>query len=208
MTASLHLSQTSSEAISRQSELPAIGWERYRVRLLGLLRKQGVKIRHRCGDEEDIVQNAFVSFLRGVASGRIDPHEENDDDLWPLLAVIAKRKAIDRYHFHNCRKRGGGDVLGESAFPCNMGESGSFGIEQMPGGPAVPETLAGLCRHYADLFASLADPTLKQVAVCKLEGFTNEEIAALLDCSRATVVRKLAAVRRIWRQLADDGRPE
>jgi DNA-binding CsgD family transcriptional regulator len=44
----------------------------------------------------------------------------------------------------------------------------------------------------------LGDESLCQVAVCKMEGCTNDEIAERLDCSRRTVARKLETIRIIW----------
>jgi hypothetical protein len=51
------------------------------------------------------------------------------------------------------------------------------------------------CRR---LLASLGDETLRRVAVWKMEGYGNDEIAAKLACSRRTVARKLDAIRTIW----------
>ena len=40
--------------------------------------------------------------------------------------------------------------------------------------------------------------SLRQVAVWKMEGYGNDEIAQKLDCSRRTVARKLEAIRIVW----------
>jgi len=40
--------------------------------------------------------------------------------------------------------------------------------------------------------------------VMKLEGFNNEEIARSLDCSSATVERKVARIRKKWERRLDD----
>jgi DNA-directed RNA polymerase specialized sigma24 family protein len=39
---------------------------------------------------------------------------------------------------------------------------------------------------------------LQGVATCKLEGYTNDEIAARLGCVTKTVERKLARIRGMW----------
>ena len=46
---------------------------------------------------------------------------------------------------------------------------------------------------------------LQQVALWKLEGYTNEEIAgpSMLDCAPRTVERKLAVIRRTWEMPKD-----
>jgi hypothetical protein len=44
----------------------------------------------------------------------------------------------------------------------------------------------------------LGDKTLRQVAVWKMEGYGNHEIANKLACSLRTVARKLEAIRILW----------
>ena len=39
---------------------------------------------------------------------------------------------------------------------------------------------------------------VKEVALLKMEGLSNEEIAAELSCTTRTVERKLAQIRRKW----------
>jgi DNA-directed RNA polymerase specialized sigma24 family protein len=47
---------------------------------------------------------------------------------------------------------------------------------------------------------SLPDPTLREVARLRMEGQTNEEIAARLGCVVRTVERKLEVVRKLWNE--------
>jgi DNA-binding CsgD family transcriptional regulator len=49
----------------------------------------------------------------------------------------------------------------------------------------------------------LGSETLRSIALWKMEGYTNEEIAAKLGCVRFTVDRKLRAIRAAWS--GDDG---
>jgi DNA-directed RNA polymerase specialized sigma24 family protein len=51
------------------------------------------------------------------------------------------------------------------------------------------------CRR---LLALLPEEQLRTIAVWKLEGFTNEEIAAKIGRSVAAVERKLALIRNAW----------
>jgi DNA-directed RNA polymerase specialized sigma24 family protein len=59
--------------------------------------------------------------------------------------------------------------------------------------PAVVVRAVEECRR---LLAQLGDEPLHQVALWKVEGFTNEEIAAQLGRSVPAVERKLARIRR------------
>jgi DNA-directed RNA polymerase specialized sigma24 family protein len=48
------------------------------------------------------------------------------------------------------------------------------------------------------LLDGLGDEALRSVAVWKLQGYTNAEIAGKLDCVETTVERKLRAIRALW----------
>jgi DNA-directed RNA polymerase specialized sigma24 family protein len=61
--------------------------------------------------------------------------------------------------------------------------------------PAVVVQAAEECRR---LPAELTDEQLRQVALWKVEGFTNEEIATKLGRSLPAVERELTRIRRLW----------
>lgn len=63
--------------------------------------------------------------------------------------------------------------------------------------PALVVQATEECRR---LLAELGDKQLRQVAQWKVEGFTNEEIAAKLGRALSTVERKLGRIRRLWRR--------
>jgi DNA-directed RNA polymerase specialized sigma24 family protein len=48
------------------------------------------------------------------------------------------------------------------------------------------------------LMDELRDDSLRRVALLRMEGYTNEEIARELRCSRRTVARKVELIRRTW----------
>ena len=66
------------------------------------------------------------------------------------------------------------------------------------GDEPTPEFAAQVAEEYQRLLDLLGDETLRQVAVWKMEGFTKDEMARRLDCSRRTVARKLETIRVIW----------
>ena len=47
---------------------------------------------------------------------------------------------------------------------------------------------------------AVLDPTLRQIVLWKLEGYTNAEIAAKnkLNCAERTIERKLHRIRELW----------
>jgi DNA-directed RNA polymerase specialized sigma24 family protein len=52
----------------------------------------------------------------------------------------------------------------------------------------------------ARLLNALPDASLRQVAILKMEGYRNEEIAGRLGCSLQTVARRLKVIRRAWQE--------
>ena len=51
------------------------------------------------------------------------------------------------------------------------------------------------------LFAELQDGELQAIAAAKMEGASNEEIAAQLKCSQRTVERRLRLIRDKWKRV-------
>ena len=52
--------------------------------------------------------------------------------------------------------------------------------------------------------ALLDDETLQRLALWKLEGYSNQEIAKKLSMNVRTVERKLQSIRQCWSNLLDD----
>ena len=173
-------------------------WERYHRRLIGLAREKLRSARRREADEDDVVQSAFHSFFQGVSAGRF-PQLNDRDNLWRLLVVITARKAINQLAREHAKRRGSGTLVGDSWIP--SGEEAA--IEQIVGDEPTPEFAAEVAEEYGRLLDSLDDESLRSVAVWKMEGFTNDEIAAKLDCSLRSIARKLETIRIIWKNEAE-----
>lgn len=169
-------------------------WERYHRQLVTLAR-QKLQTARRAIDEEDVVQNAFHSFFQGVAHGRF-PQLHDRDNLWRLLVVITARKAVDQLAYEHRKRRGGGAARAETGMA--PGSEDEAVLEQIVGEEPTPEFAAQVAEEYRRLLELLGDESLRRVAVWKMEGFSNDEIAAQLDCSLRTVARKLDTIRVIW----------
>ncbi len=174
-------------------------WERYHRQLISLARRKLESSRRRGADEEDVVQNAFHSFFHGVAAGRF-PQLNDRDNLWRLLVVITARKALDQLAHEHTKRQGGGTLQGESRMIPGKSDWDNAAIEQVVGPEPTPEFAAQVAEQYQRLLDLLGDESLQKVAVWKMEGLTNDEVAERLDCSRRTVARKLDTIRIIWSQ--------
>lgn len=163
-------------------------WESYFQRLVGLARAKLRKLPRRSADEEDIALSAFDSFFRGVEKGRF-PQLDDRDDLWRVLLMIAERKAIDLIQHEGREKRDWRrhQQIGTSAEPIDL-----------EGKEPDPAFAAQIAEELQNLLEMLADDELRGIAVRKMEGYTNQEIATELGCSLVTVERRLRLIRREW----------
>jgi DNA-directed RNA polymerase specialized sigma24 family protein len=172
-------------------------WGGYFPRLVGLARAKLRCTPRRIADEEDVALSAFDSFCRGAGRGRF-PQLTDRDDLWHLLVVITARKAIKLVNHGHRRKRGGGAVLGESALIGVASDTeADRGLDQLTGEEPDPEFAARMAEQCRRLL-ELLDESGRSVALWKMEGLTNEEIAERLGCVPRTVERKLRLIRSLW----------
>ncbi|HEY1379252.1 MAG TPA: ECF-type sigma factor [Gemmataceae bacterium] len=174
-------------------------WERYHRQLVALARRKLDASRRRAADEEDVVQSAFHSFFRGVAGGRF-PRLNDRDNLWRLLVVITARKALDQLAYEHAQRRTGCAPPGDPRISPGGPDADQAAIEQVVGDEPTPEFAAQVAEEYQRLLDRLGDDGLRRIAVWKMEGFTNDEIAGRLACSKRTVTLKLEAIRVIWSQ--------
>lgn len=172
-----------SEAVDRL-------WGAYYARLVGLARRHlGGRVRG-VADEEDVALSAMDSFVRAASAGRF-PRLDDRDDLWQILFVVTARKAADLIQAEGRQKRGGGRE------PVRLAGDGSAEL-QLPGGDPDPAEAALLAEEFDRLIAKLTDPTLRRIAVWKLEGYSNIEIGQKIDRSEPAVERKLRRIRQEW----------
>jgi RNA polymerase sigma factor (sigma-70 family) len=172
-------------------------WQRYYRRLLALARKKLGDSPRRVADEEDVVLSAFQSFCRRAQEDRF-PDLRDRDDLWRLIVHITERKAYDQLIHQTRKKRGSGLVAGESAFVDLQASTGAAGIDEVAGPEPTPEFAAEMVEAVDRLLDKLADDQLRQIALYKLEGYTNEEIAEKIGRSLPTVERRLRLIRETW----------
>jgi RNA polymerase sigma factor (sigma-70 family) len=180
-------------------------WRRYYDRLVRLARRKLAEGRRRVADEEDVALSAFHTFCRGAAAGRF-PRLEDRGDLWKLLVTITARKAARLVRRETQQKRGSGDVRGESVFVGPADRERGGGIGEVLGTEPTPELAALAAEQCERLLEVLPRDELRQIALWKLEGYANDEIAAKMQCAPRTVERKLHRIRELW--LRDDAGPQ
>jgi DNA-directed RNA polymerase specialized sigma24 family protein len=167
-------------------------WERYFRRLVGLARRRLRAAPRQAADEEDVALSAFDSFCRGAARGRF-PLLKDRDNLWPLLVVITARKAEDLRTREGRRRRKLAPAPGGAA------AAALEGLVSREPTPAFAAQVAEECRRLLD---RLGDEGLRAIALLKMEGYTDEEVADRLVCVPRTVRRRLQVIRSLWQQEA------
>lgn len=173
-------------------------WDRYFQRLVGLARVKLRESARRVADEEDVALSAFDSFFRGVEQGRfLDLNDRNN--LWKLLVTITARKASHQLRDQAALKRGGGAVGGESVFlHGNSSSETPGGFDQLSGPDVSPAFAIEVAEQTRRHLEALPDPQLRTIALAKMEGYTNEEIATRLGVAPRTIERKLQLIRELW----------
>ena len=61
-----------------------------------------------------------------------------------------------------------------------------------------PEFVAAFNDHLTRALVRLRQPSTREVALLRMEGFENREIAARLEISVSSVERKLRLIRELW----------
>jgi DNA-directed RNA polymerase specialized sigma24 family protein len=170
-------------------------WERYFADLMRLARARLRDAPRAAADEEDAALSAFNSFCRGAECGRF-PRLDGRDDLWRILVTITARKAAYLVKHERRLKRGGGRVRAEADMAATALEAGGLG--QAPADGPSPEMAALLADECRRLFETLPDESLREVARLRLEGYSDQEIAAGQKCSLRSVERRVRTIRSLW----------
>jgi RNA polymerase sigma factor (sigma-70 family) len=168
-------------------------WVQYFGAMVELARNKLRGVAARAADEEDVALSAFKSFCRAVEGGRY-PNLTDRDGLWAVLVTITVRKAVDlkRYEYRQKRQP-----------PARADARDEPALEDVIGREPDPEFAARIAEEFQRLLGLLTDPTLRTIALRKMEGFTNAEVAAELGVVPRTVERKLNLIRRLWEARAD-----
>ena len=152
-------------------------------------------------DEEDVLQSMYKSFCLRQQRGEFDL--AGRDALWKLLVTITLRKARNAAKRQGREKR---DVAREQTIAIDdETRSAHWVLEQMDAAGPSPAEAAVLNEALERRLEALADPELRQIALWRLEGYTNREIADRLDCTERSVERRMERIRSKWMSYDDGG---
>jgi RNA polymerase sigma factor (sigma-70 family) len=170
-------------------------WERFVPRLLGLARRTLASHPRLDGFADDVVQSVFASFFQRAQAGNFVLDDR--DDLWNLLGVMTVRKARRAIRHESAEKRGRGHVLNDAA--ASDQSRAPRVLDAVPASQLGPE----FDLHAEEMLELLPDD-LRTVAVLRLMGHTNREVASQLDWTVRKVERKLQLIRLGWEKEFSD----
>jgi len=167
-------------------------WERFFPRLLGLARRALAGRPQRAADADDAVQSAFASSFERVRQGAFEGALDRGD-LWNLLATFTVRKSMKQARREAAAKRGGGHVHAETDLADPSGE------------PLPLDGIAGRlpCADFdlaCDELLNMLNAVERSIALLRLLGYRNREIADEMGCTERKIERKLNLIRMTWRE--------
>lgn len=160
-------------------------WHHFMGQILAIARRELVTTRKAVEDEDDVVNSVFKSLFLGARNGQFEKLS-NRKQLWSLLYCITLQKATNVKRRTIAKKRGGNRRQEDSV-------SGDL-PDLRPTHTVIVEMREQLQR----LLDLLESDDLKRIAVFKLQGYLDREIAEELNTSIRTVERKTNAIRTKW----------
>ncbi len=176
-------------------------WDRYIANLIRVANRKLGAAQRRVADAEDVVVMAFTNFLSHVERGGFSQLNDRDD-LWQILVMLTERRAIDQIRRQN--PKAPAKTFGESAVGRADSKSSNFGLDDLAGDTPTPAFAVLALEQFERKLNLLGDEILKQIAIAKMNGDRNQEIAEQLNISLRSVERKLAFIRDIWQRDSDD----
>lgn len=171
-------------------------WQVYYPKLIRLAADRLRGMPARLVDAEELAHSAFKSFCLAAEKQRF-PRLVDRDDLWQVLVRLVRNKAATAWEFHTRDKR---DFNRLASLRVNQGDADdvSFFKQMLHSKEPDPAFAAEVAEECERLLRLLPDEELRQIAVSKMEGYTNKEIADRLGCAPITIERRIIFIRKLW----------
>lgn len=165
-------------------------WERFVERLVNFSNFQlkGVTV---VADGDDVANAAFENFFR--KSPEQFERLVDRNDLWQVLAMLAKRRAIDQ-------------IRSEIRDRKNTTDGPEF--DNLPSSQIPPDFDVLLSEEFERRLGELDDVKLRQIAIDRMQGYRNREIAERMKIGLRSVERKLGEIRSIFATAANGDESE
>jgi RNA polymerase sigma factor (sigma-70 family) len=144
-------------------------------------------------DGDDIAAEVFVELNKGLQEGRFQQMQDRRD-LWQVLIMLSERRAIAWQRRQQRQKRGGENVVGESAIAGD--DSAAMPFSRFAGSEPSPEDATVLAETLRMFLQNLPNDQYRSIAADWLTGFTQQEISARTNVTLTTVERRIAYLRQ------------
>ena len=161
-------------------------------------------------EPEDAVANTLMMLHRCVASGKLGTIQASFE-FWKLFYIYLRREIRTEYQRFKAAKRtrsgrawdawemdrsyaaAGNDVPSGRGYQCRKD-----GLGRIYAGLPPPEDLVLAHLEIEEVLQSLEDPVLRTITELRLEDWTVQEMAQLLDVSMRTIERALSTIREAF----------
>jgi RNA polymerase sigma-70 factor, ECF subfamily len=162
-------------------------YDRFAERLLALARKRLSPVLASRVDPEDIVQSVFRTFFGRIKDGRL--RVDDPEDVCKLLMRITVHKTLRQVAYHKAAKRN----------PCletGHGEQAQEQLVALLAREPTPEAVV-VFEDQLQHFLKELRPEERQIIELRMQGYTNEEIAARLGIYDRKIRRVMERLRVI-----------
>ena len=151
--------------------------------------RRRLRRQHGIADEEDVAVSVFDTFFRREAEGRYKEMADGND-LRQMFLAITRNKVLDHLKREGRQKRGGDAA--------KVPATEDMASDQTD--PALEAEWNDQCRWLLDNL----DNNLRDLALLRLEGLSNKEIAGKMGMPLRAVERKLGLIRELWTTLGEN----
>ncbi len=156
-------------------------FNKYMERLVALARRRISQRLASRVDPEDIVQSVFRTFFGRLRAGQFEI--EDQDDLCKLLMRITVHKTLRQVAFHKAAKR-------NPALEKGQQDAADDRILEVLDSEPTPEATVAFVDQLEHFLARLR-PEERQVLEMRMQGHSNEEIAAKLKIKHDRTIRRI-----------------
>lgn len=165
-------------------------FDRYLERLVALARRRLSQRMASRVDPEDIVQSVFRTFFGRLKDGQFEFADQ--DDLCKLLMRITVHKTLRQVAYHKADKRSPNLELGQ-------GEEGQERLYALLDREPTPEATA-MFLDQLEHFLNRLRPQERKILEMRMQGYSNDEIAAKLGIYDRKIRRIIERVRGLAEQ--------
>jgi RNA polymerase sigma factor (sigma-70 family) len=162
------------------------------------------------GDAQDAVNDTLVKLCQRAIDGELRCIESSNE-FWRMFFSMLKVEIRDARDRDDAWKRGGPGARRSRASSAGLA-AGPDGVPLLRRIPRLselsvdsvysllprPEDLALIKLEIEEFLEHLDDPISRQIAQLRVESYTNDEIAKLLDLNERTIERRLTKIRECY----------